>query len=222
MSSHAERRRPRRRGLRAFLQTPLIVAALVLAGLWVHSLLQGAFVNRSMVVRTPDGEEAAVIQRAVCSMDGRIWYAFAQSLVVPNVEQLPRRTRWKGGRYAEENPYRRMSAPAWLAPVVDWSARTTSKSRIMFITVSYWPLIVTTAACAWLAGRSSRLRRRRARSGLCEGCGYDIRATPQRCPECGLGSGIGIPACDVRNDHTDKNVCASATSPAPPSLGSAL
>jgi hypothetical protein len=168
----------------------LILLSFVLLGLCVHSLFQGAFVNRSMLVTTPDGEEAVVIQRAVCSMDGRIWYAFAQSMVVPNVEQLPRRMRWKGGRYAgDENPYRRMSAPVWLAPVVDWSARTTSKSRIMFITVSYWPLMMTTAGCAWLAGRSSRLRRRRARSGLCEGCGYDIRATPQRCPECGLAAG---------------------------------
>jgi hypothetical protein len=167
----------------------LILTSFVLLGLCVHSLLQGAFVNRSTLVRTRDGDEAAVIQRAVCSMDGRIWYAFAESLAVPNVEELSRRTRWKGGRYAEENPYRRMSAPVWLAPFVDWSARTTSKSRIMFITVSYWPLIGAAGFAAWLAGRSSRLRRRRARRGLCERCGYDIRMSPVRCPECGLVSG---------------------------------
>jgi hypothetical protein len=47
----------------------------------------------------------------------------------------------------------------------------------------------TPAMRAFPGFRRVILNRRRPRPGVCARCGYDLRATPQRCPEC--GSGIG-------------------------------
>ena len=51
------------------------------------------------------------------------------------------------------------------------------------------PLLAATTAIApvsWLVLRIRATRRRsRLRNGLCPSCGYDLRATPGRCPECG-------------------------------------
>jgi hypothetical protein len=51
----------------------------------------------------------------------------------------------------------------------------------------YWFIMLLTAILpgARLAGWRRRARRLRMRPGLCQHCGYDCRATPDRCPECG-------------------------------------
>jgi hypothetical protein len=53
------------------------------------------------------------------------------------------------------------------------------------VAISHWlpALLSSLLPARWLARRL--LRRRRARAGLCPRCGYDLRETRDRCPECG-------------------------------------
>jgi hypothetical protein len=56
------------------------------------------------------------------------------------------------------------------------------------VLVPHWLLALAAAVLPimWFKGwRGRRLADHRATEGLCRKCGYDLRATPDRCPECG-------------------------------------
>jgi hypothetical protein len=50
------------------------------------------------------------------------------------------------------------------------------------------PLLLTALLPAWRLGRVVHMKRREKRRGTCRVCGYDLRATPDRCPECGTAA----------------------------------
>ena len=51
-----------------------------------------------------------------------------------------------------------------------------------------WPMLVAlVGAVSWYMLRSRDKRLARA-AGRCANCGYDLRATPNRCPECGVAA----------------------------------
>ena len=56
-------------------------------------------------------------------------------------------------------------------------------SRELWIPLWFIAAIVAIPGAVWL----NQFRRRRPKGGqvLCSTCGYDLRATPDRCPECG-------------------------------------
>ncbi len=55
--------------------------------------------------------------------------------------------------------------------------------------IPHWFAIHICAAQLVLCAIGENRRRRRSWVGLCRGCGYDLRATPERCPECGQFTG---------------------------------
>jgi hypothetical protein len=110
--------------------------------------------------------------------------------------RLPDATTWtsRPGRYINLGP----------AAKVDWrfhqfmSLSGTTKGvpqRFSQLMAPHWSLALLFGmlpavwAVVWLR------RRRRFGAGRCSACGYDLRATPERCPECGtVSAGAPRPA----------------------------
>ena len=68
------------------------------------------------------------------------------------------------------------------------NAATTPVRGSIVVIVWAWPLTVTLAlagALVVVAAKRWTIRRRRLAKGLCLSCGYDLRASPGRCSECG-------------------------------------
>ena len=70
------------------------------------------------------------------------------------------------------------AAPGWHTHVIEYE-------------IHYWlvTFLLGVAPAARLI--AAVRRRRRAAAGHCASCGYDLRATPDRCPECGAASAAG-------------------------------
>ena len=73
------------------------------------------------------------------------------------------------------------SAPLWcvLLLSVSW----------MIATLIAWAFLPTLPMGFFLHNREE-IRARRTRMGLCPDCGYDLRESPLRCPECGAKNEI--------------------------------
>jgi hypothetical protein len=68
-----------------------------------------------------------------------------------------------------------------------------SQTNKTMIVVRYWQIMFVTAVlpvtcAAWHVRRyrNGRLRKHRLLAGLCLNCGYDLRVSEGRCPECGV------------------------------------
>ena len=82
-----------------------------------------------------------------------------------------------------------------LSPLGFWRYRVDNssaytRSKISVIVIPWWSLSVMAAILPFtvmLRSVISRLRQSSTKKGRCRACDYDLRATPDRCPECGTG-----------------------------------
>lgn len=80
---------------------------------------------------------------------------------------------------------------------IDPASQFSAFSRIIAVPIVYF-LILTGLLPAWQISAMAMRARREAQqrqkeaailSGICPRCGYDLRASPERCPECGSAVG---------------------------------
>ncbi len=58
-------------------------------------------------------------------------------------------------------------------------------AKMHLLTVPYWPFATVLALIYAFFWRRRRNIERRLARNMCKVCGYDLRASPERCPECG-------------------------------------
>jgi hypothetical protein len=136
------------------------------AGFWVRSYWRydvavGALVGVNWWVVSGNGQ---------CGLSCHTHASFGELVFTSDLVDM---RRWHGAGFSMISARSRSNPKAWFGGIM----------------LPYWfielPLIPLPALWARQA-RQRHVRRRRMRLGLCLNCGYDLRATPDRCPECGM------------------------------------
>jgi hypothetical protein len=165
-----------RRRLRGILLVSSLLVLALFAALWVRGLyareeLSATFAGRKWIVSSFPHQLNVWVSNTAYVRD--MGHSFAHSSI--GLPQYPVGPNYLEGRFRGD------------------------LQTYLFIAVPHWlPMLLAAAPPLWWLG--ARLRRRvRARSGLCQTCGYDLRASRDRCPECGapipdLGGGPPVPS----------------------------
>jgi hypothetical protein len=184
----------------------LIVGSALALGLAMILFLRR---SRRQVIR-----RSLVLPTVVGCIAGLLWMRSAKTIDVVHLRLGSARlelSTWAGSLHCIERPQAITDAVAaygsaardaqldqeWASPVwapIETRARLGFRyqsgtggpwGRCFLIALPLWAIISPCAlALMGIAIRAARVRVR-SRRGACAACGYDLRATPQRCPECG-------------------------------------
>jgi hypothetical protein len=177
--------------MRRLFQTATVMsAALCFAtlGLWVHSLRGAAWVRHGL----PGGNDGTMVVHFASSCHCR--FMIGRRRIAETSDTAPDGIGI-GATLDYENTTLGPSATGVF--FFGESGRNSfffiSRPSVLSVAVPHWAVALATLAlpAAWSIARLRRLRQHRA--GCCAICGYDLRSTPNRCPECGTMVGRDQP-----------------------------
>ena len=155
-----------------------VVLGLTLSYYWLVSYDEGA-----SFVRVGESGWA----RALNSVSGKLQFA-----VLEGMPPAFTTAEWASGNANFENmwtgPEVKSRTSAYGFTYARAEPRSAPGGRATFVQSPYWVAVVlcTLLPAVWIAMRRAVVRgRRRADAGQCLACGYDLRQTPEQCPECG-------------------------------------
>jgi hypothetical protein len=173
-----------------------LALCVVTAAMWIQSTFRNPWLQHA---DAPDSRDA-IRQWTVASSHGRLcWWRIEERWT--NIPWLRFESPWHLGYSVGADRALSINWPWLLGPTTDgfgiagfyWehSLHKTGPfgqqlRDFRVIAVPYWCLLVSFFAFPYQWLRKGRS----ARPGLCPFCGYDLRATPDRCPECGTATKV--------------------------------
>jgi hypothetical protein len=178
----------------------LLVMCLATAGLWIRSHVRVDVAHRTDMWR--QGENWYWRDGSVRSERGALMLSIGGCLVSsPRFAETwsakPGERSMRAYKPGEMGPGRPFPENLWFdffrrvrsPPIGSYSGPEVIYVDLFSCWIPYWPIVLLTGLppAVWLMRRRRVKRRRRA--GQCVHCGYDLRETPDRCPECGQLAG---------------------------------
>ena len=149
------------------------VLALWVRSYWVADLLTDWY-------HRPHGDHFINVWPIIRSERGGVCFRVKTSHVAgpPTAYPSPRRQADLARGYPAWSGFRRVAGFQWVSVT-----RLSDTDSSVTTPHAAWATLFAGPPLAWTW--AARRRRRRTLLGTCPFCGYDLRATPDRCPECG-------------------------------------